>query len=287
MFGYIKVDKPNILIKDFNTYKAYYCGLCKSIGKHAGELMRLGVNYDIAFLSILAHNYEDLQPEFDMQRCFIHPIGPKFSVVLNDSVQERIVDINTILGYYKVYDDLSDKGGVKHLAAKNILKPYYKKAAKRLPELDAALKKCFAELHELESAGSRDVDKLSKTSADMLVAVGLAACKNPDEHLVALCADLGRWIYEIDAFDDLKKDVEKGCFNPFADHPVEGEELEKLRQFVSDRLFGYIKNIRAAYDKMRITVSEGPLSNIIYLGLRARTEEVLKSGGIKCKKTLL
>ena len=153
--------------------------------------------------------------------------------------------------------------------------------------MDAALKKCFAELHELESAGSRDIDKLSKTSADMLVAVGLAACKNPDEHLVALCADLGRWIYEIDAFDDLKKDVEKGCFNPFADHPVEGEELEKLRQFVSDRLFGYIKNIRAAYDKMRITVSEGPLSNIIYLGLRARTEEVLKSGGIKCKKTLL
>ena len=287
MFGYIKVDKPNILIKDFNTYKAYYCGLCKTIARKEGALMRLGVNYDIAFLSMLAHNYEDAEPSFDMQRCIIHPVGPKFPVVLNDSVQERIVDINTVLGYYKVYDDLSDRGGIRHRTVRSFLKPYYKKAAARLPELDKALKKCFSELHALESAGSRDIDALSRTSADMLVAVGLAACKNPDEHLTALCADLGRWIYEIDAFDDLKKDVEKGCFNPFADAPVEGEELEKLRKFVSERLFGYIRNIRAAYDKMRITVSEGPLSNVIYLGLRAKTEEVLKSGGVKCKKTLL
>lgn len=287
MFGYIKVDKPNILIKDFNTYKAYYCGLCKTIASKEGALMRLGVNYDIAFLSMLAHNYENAEPQFEMQHCIIHPVGAKFPVVLNDSVQERIVDINTVLGYYKIYDDLSDKGGVRHKAVRSFLKPHYKKAAERLPELDKALKKCFSELHALEAANCRDIDKLSATSADMLVAVGRAACKNPDEHLITLCSELGRWIYEIDAFDDLKKDVEKGCFNPFAETPLEGEELEKLRAFVSDRLFGYIRNIRAAYDKMRITVSEGPLSNVIYLGLRARTEEVLKSGGIKCRKTLL
>ena len=287
MFGYIYVDKPNILFKDFATYKAYYCGLCKSIGKKEGALMRLGVNYDIAFLSILAHNYEDAEPEFREERCFIHPIGPVFPVVLNDSVQERIVDSNTVLGYYKLCDDLADKGGIRHKTAILALKPHYKRAAKRLPELDETLKKCFAELGALEKEGCRDIDKLSLNSADMLVAVGKAACKNHDEHLYELCLNLGRWIYEIDAFDDLKKDVEKGRFNPFATAPVEGEELQALRSFVSERLYGYLKNIRTAYDKMRITVSEGPLSNIIYLGLPRKTEEVLKSGGIRCKKTLL
>ena len=289
MFGYVRVDKPNILIKDFATYKAYYCGLCKSISaKYCNQLMRLGVNYDIAFLSMLAHNYEDVEPSFKDTRCFVHPIGPKFPVVVNDRVQERIVDINTVLGYYKVCDDRRDKGGLRYSAVKSALKPAYKKAAAALPELDAALKKCFSELEALEQAGSDDLDALAQTSADMLVAVGRAATDAFDEDFRVLAENLGRWIYVVDAYDDMAKDLKQNSFNPFTvKGSLSGEEEAELAAAVKERLYGYIREIRAAYDRMRIVYSEGPLSNVIYLGLRQKTDEVLQNGGKKCRKTLL
>ena len=123
----------------------------------------------------------------------------------------------------------------------------------------------------------------------MLIAVGKAACPDPDENLYTLCDNLGRWIYLIDAYDDMRKDKEKGAFNPLLprDGELTEEVLDKIQNKVSEKLYGYIREIRAAYDRMSITVSEAPLSNVIYLGLRARTEEVLESRGMKCRKTLL
>ena len=88
MFGYVKADKPNMLIKDYATYRAYYCGLCKSIGKRASQTMRMSVNYDITFLSLLAHNYCRTEPTFKETRCIVHPVGKKFPVVENNPVQE-------------------------------------------------------------------------------------------------------------------------------------------------------------------------------------------------------
>ncbi len=288
MFGYIRVDKPNILIKDFATYKAYYCGLCKTISKkYFNQLMRLGVNYDIAFLSMLAHNYENAEPAFREERCIIHPIGPRFPVIVNDRVQERVVDINTILGYYKIYDDRRDKGGIKYAAAGGVLKGAYRKAAKKYPELDAALADCFERQARLEDAGSADIDALAEISGDIMTAVGRAATDNFDEDLNVLCMALGRWLYIIDAYDDMAKDKKEGAFNPFNLSPYAGADPVKLNAEVREKLYGYISEIRSAYDRMKILYSEGPLSNVIYLGLRQRTEEVLQNGGKKCRKTLL
>lgn len=289
MFGYVTADKPNMLIKDYATYRAYYCGLCKTIARKYPPFMRMTVNYDIAFLSLIAHNYARLEPVFDNERCIVHPVGKKFAVVRNDPIQERIVDINTILGYYKVYDDVADRGGIRHRIARAYLKGKYRRAARKYPELDEALRKCFGELAALEKADSDDIDALCLTSADMLIAVGKAACPDPDENLYTLCDNLGRWIYLIDAYDDMRKDKEKGAFNPLLprDGELTEEVLDKIQNKVSEKLYGYIREIRAAYDRMSITVSEAPLSNVIYLGLRARTEEVLQSRGMKCRKTLL
>lgn len=288
MFGYVTADKPNMLIKDYAVYRAYYCGLCKSIGRKNPPLMRFTINYDITFLTMLAHNYNKVEPTFKKALCIAHPVGKPFSVVENNPVQECVVDINTILGYYKAYDDTTDKGSLKHLIAKWYIKGKYKRAAKRHPDLDKALVATFSELEKLEKAGSKDIDALTKTSADMLVAVAKECCKNYDELLIKLADNLGRWIYLIDAYDDLLKDVKKGTFNPLKpDGELDEETLDQIQSNVRDRLYSYLKGIREAYDQMDITITEGPLSAVVYVGLRARTEEVLNTRGMKCKKTLL
>ena len=122
----------------------------------------------------------------------------------------------------------------------------------------------------------------------MRVAVGKAALKGFDADAETLCSNLGRWIYVVDAYDDMAKDLKEKSFNPFVlKGELSEEESAKLKDEVKERLYGYIREIRASYDRMRIVYSEGPLSNVIYLGLRQKTDEVLQNGGKKCRKTLL
>ena len=288
MFGYVNADKPNMLIKDYAVYRAYYCGLCKSIGRKNPPLMRFTINYDITFLTMLAHNYNKVEPKFKKALCIAHPVGKPFSVVVNDPVQECVVDINTILGYYKAYDDIADRGSLKHLIAKWYIKGQYNRASKRYPELDKALQECFKELYALEKAGSKDIDATAKTSGDMLVAVAKACCPTYDDLLITLADNLGRWIYLIDAYDDLLKDIKKDNYNPLKpDGELTDEVIQKTQTVVREKLYGYLGEIKRAYDQMDITITEGPLSNVVYVGLRTRTEEVLNTRGMKCKKTLL
>lgn len=34
MFGYIRIYEPELKMKDFRRYKAYYCGLCQELKRN-------------------------------------------------------------------------------------------------------------------------------------------------------------------------------------------------------------------------------------------------------------
>jgi hypothetical protein len=249
--------------------------------------MRLTVNYDIVLLSLLAHNYEKAAPNFEREHCILHPIGKKVPVAVSGEIFDRIIDINTILGYHKIVDDVIDED--KHRTIKAFLKGKYKKAAKRMPQFNAAVSAQYAKLRELEEYGCLDIEKLASCFGEIMVAAAAAATPKADDKLKDLCYNLGKWIYYIDAFDDIKEDYENNKFNPFI---IKGRkvdenfyaECEKNARYL---LYSAIDRIIENYDKMDITISEGALSNIIYLGLKARAEEVLKRRGNKCKKIRL
>lgn len=286
MFGYVIIDKPNILMKDYQTYRAYYCGVCKAIHAQNGFLSRFTLNYDIVLLSLLGYNYEKCDPVFKEGRCIVHPVGRKINYVETSGILLKVADINTILGYYKVYDDVIDEG--KHKTIRRILKRRYKKSAKRLVDFDKKVLDGYNSLREAERK-RESVEFLADSFGVILKAAGLALTDRCDENLEEALFELGKWIYIIDAYDDLKKDFEKGGFNPF----ITGEEkdinalYEGAEKSARELLFNCVNNIKACYNKMSINVSEGPLSNIIYLGLKRRTEDVLKNRGERCKKIRL
>lgn len=281
MFGYVYIDKPNIRMKDFAEYKGYYCGLCKTLGKLYGQSFRFTVNYDIAFLSILAHNYRGVAPEFREERCIAHPIGKKFSVALNDEVQETVAHINAILGYYKVWDDVLDDKNPAKRAALAALKPALKKAKKVLPRLEKQTEKYYLELNRREKEGA-SADCLADIFGKLMVEIAFAACGKMDENLESLAYHLGRYVYLMDAADDWKKDRKSGAFNPYliktGDVTPTAAEIAERARF---DLEACITNIRDAYDKMEITIAEGPLSNMVYLGFTKRMETVLKADSDK------
>lgn len=285
MFGYVAIDKPNILIKDFQTYRSYYCGLCKAIGQISGQTMRFTLNYDIVLLALLGHNYENLDPDFAEGRCIVHPVGKKLSYVKNNAVLSRIVDINTILGYYKVADDVIDENKKKVL--KKALYPKYKKAKGRLKEFDAHISEGYQRLRKLEKENA-DYNVLADCFGSMLLACADVLTEKADKNLRELLFFIGKWVYLIDAYDDLKKDVNKN-FNPFLINIKELNDIvySEIESKVRPVLYQIIERVIDVYNKMDIKISEGALSNIIYLGLKARTELVLSRRVEACQKIRL
>ncbi len=284
MFGYVSIDKPNILFKDFHTYKAYYCGLCKVTGEHYSQLMRLSVNYDIVLLSLLAHNYEKKEPKFVEGRCILRPIGKKFPIAVSKDILKRVVDINIILTYYKALDDVIDESC--HKIIKKYLERRYQKLKKEYQELCQTVDNNYKRLRELEKNNCRSAEMLGECFGEIMASCAKALTKNADDKLVSLCYNLGKWIYYIDALDDLKEDLKKKRFNPFIDEEtcIDEKFFEKKEKYIRYLLYSSIDKIIEDYDKMDISISEGPLSNIIYLGLKKKTQEVLERRGNKCQK---
>ena len=285
MFGYVIIDKPNILIKDYQTYRSYYCGLCKSIGKTNGNLMRFTLNYDIVMLALLAFNYEECEPVFKKGKCPVHCFR-KIEYVDNNVLFERISDINVILGYYKVYDDVLDEN--KHKAIKCGITPYYKKSAKRMPKFDLSVKEGYDRLRK-EEKDKNTISVLSDIFGSILMSAGDAVTDKCDSTLRELLFYVGKWIYIIDAYDDIKKDFENHSFNPFLRENKNLDDIffDNAEAEARRLLYECLDKISSAYNKMKITVSEGALSNIIYLGLKNRTETIIKGRGNRCQKIRL
>ncbi|MGI6213674.1 MAG: DUF5685 family protein [Christensenellales bacterium] len=275
MFGYVTCDKPNMLIKDFNDYRAYYCGLCKTLGALYGQPARFGVNYDIVLLALLAHNYEKLVPEYYDGRCVAHPIGAKRKMLRTNHILQKVAHADIIMGYYKLEDNVSDDGGIKYRLAKALIKGKYKKAKRALRTLDEKTDYYYSKMRSLELSGDYCLDSLADCFSQITVEIGRSVIGKEDKNLYDFCYNLGRWIYIIDAADDFAKDIKKGKFNPFR-RDYEGKDIQALAQEVKCLLTLAINNMRQAYDNMDITVSEGPLSNIVYMGFAARMQLVLK-----------
>ena len=287
MFGYVVIDKPNILIKDYQTYRAYYCGLCKAIGKCSGNTMRFTLNYDIVLLALLGHNYEELEPEFVNGKCVVHPFGKKLNFVKRNGILDKIADINTLLGYYKIVDDVIDEG--KHRGIKSFFSPKYKKAKKRMPDFDKALSTGYERLRVSEKENA-SLKVLAENFGIMLSASGDALTDKCDKLLREFLFYVGQWIYVIDAFDDIKKDDKEHNFNPFLSK-YKGEDgiidIDGAEREARVYCFDCIDRVTECYNKMKITISEGPLSNIVYKGLAQRTDFVLSKRGEKWQKTRL
>ena len=72
MFGYIRVNQPELKVKDLERYRAYYCGLCSVIGSRYGLFARTALNYDMTFLYLLhAGLYEDTEKDVVYHACVI------------------------------------------------------------------------------------------------------------------------------------------------------------------------------------------------------------------------
>lgn len=213
MFGYIQPDIPYLYMKDSALYKALYCGLCKSIGASCGQRARMGLSYDMTFLSALLHNIMNTDVKVEKHHCVLHPII-KRPIAEDDEITRAIACLNTVLTYYKLTDDIEDekKGRVTRL----FFKKGYKKAKKIHPISAGIIKKHMESLRALEKSNCASADMAADPFGLMIADLSDYLLKDfKTEKTRGLFYGIGKWVYLIDALDDYDKDVKKGNYNPF------------------------------------------------------------------------
>ncbi|MDE6211647.1 MAG: hypothetical protein K2G42_06710 [Clostridia bacterium] len=288
MFGYVIPDKLNMFMKDYYGYRGFYCGLCKSIGRRCGQLMRIGTTYDMTFLNVLAHAVLDVEMEMKMGVCVLNPVQKKL-IGQDDELTKKVVDISTILAHYKCVDDFKDeKSASKKLADAVVIKRHYKKAKKLYPEFDRFISEEYQKLARLESEKCSSPDRVAHPFAEIMVRIGeVVFGDNYQEPVKNMLYNMGKWVYICDAIDDIDDDFKKKGYNVFLqnyDYKDKATFLQDKKDVLEYVLMSAYNAILEDFDKIQVKKYEGILTNIIWYGMLNNTKELLRRSE-KCKKT--
>lgn len=281
MFGYVLPVKEELRRQDYVLYRAFYCGLCADIGRDYGQRPRFTVNYDVTFLSLLVHDIMGQDVEFSEERCAGNPFRKKVMIRGNELLS-RVSAANILLSYYKLCDDVIDGGGVKKRVARSALKRAYQKAKAALPEADGIIGERYEALRALERAGETSVDRAADPFSTMLRdIVKVITMQKADDNALALCYNIGKFVYLLDALDDIDEDHRSGNYNPFL---AAYGDFEGRKAFFAahEGDIGFMLNTTVnraieSFNRMSFTQSYTLLCNIVHKGLRAKAREVLES----------
>lgn len=264
--------KCELKVHEFETYKAYYCGLCKAL-KHEYTLVASSlVSYDCAFLYLLADSLENETNAPEPCVCLLHPLERRLQIVTDSARYPAAV--NVLLAYYKMRDDIEDGEKIK-VAAAPFITPAFKKASASYPETTGAISMMYSALSGIQERQSGNLDEPSGAFGVMLGKVFERLDAAEWENLYDLGYNLGRWLYIIDAADDLKKDERSGNYNVFLKKYGESSH-PKIREEAEFNLYFSLARAAEAYGRLPVKKNKALLDNIFYLGLKEKTRFILE-----------
>ncbi len=283
MIGYVKIYKPELKMKDYHVYNAYYCGICKSLGKRYGLIYRNLLNFDAVFLAIALDSINDFVCQLEDFRCILHPVRKKLRCTDSISI-DYVTDITVYMTYKKLLDDVNDDNSLMAKIGTGAFKGAFSKASDELGKLGPVIEKYLLDLNNLENKKSDSIDETADCYGKIYREIFIHKLNNELEILPAiewLGYNIGRWIYIIDAFDDIESDIKKERYNPILERYKynNNDNVEIYKDSIRDRisfvLFAALNEASKSYDLIDKNVNSGIIKNILYEGLYSVTEKVL------------
>ncbi len=276
MFGYVRPEKPDLLIRDFTAYKAIYCGLCKTIGRRCGQIPRAAVTYDMTFLSLLLLALSPQPLDLSLESCVLNPLKKK-PVAGSCPVLDFAADLSCLLAFYSAKDDAADERPIRGRMATLLLARAARKAGRRHPELNTWIREKLELMKQSEQQDS--LDETAALFGAMLKRIFLEGInllqREDDQGVTALLLGdaaeaLGRWVYLLDAIDDLEYDRKKRNRNHFL-AMSEKEALMTARTLLIEAEEQVDRNLALlTYEQLG-----GLVYNIVTVGLPATRRRVL------------
>lgn len=268
MFGYVTANEQELKVKDFNKYKAYYCGLCQSLKNKYGTLGQMTLTYDMTFAVMLLNSLYECETKSSKHRCIVHPVNKR--VMLNSEITDYAADMNLILAYYHLQDDWEDEKKVSGLAGSAVLRRKVEKAIAAYPRQSKAIKEELQKLKEYEKANVLEIDYPAGCFGRLMEELFVYKEDHWSETLRKVGFFLGKFIYIMDAYDDLEKDLKEGNYNPLKELSKEEDYEEKCKGM----LFMMMGECSAEFEKLPCVLDIDILRNILYDGVWKRYKKL-------------
>lgn len=236
-------------------YRSLYCGMCRGIRNQAGQLARIGLQYDCAFLALLLGSLYEPEERSGKPACMLHPLRHYTETEYTDYAAH----MNVVLAYYKALDDWQDDGNRAAKFFADRLYPAMEPLQSRYPRQCQAIVDCLKELAELEEEGCNQPDLPAGCFGRLMAELMVYRQDHWEPYLRTLGDALGRFVYLADAYRDLHQDAKKGSYNPFL--------AAGIHSGIRDSLVRIMGRCTEAYEVLPLVQDKEILDNILYSGV--------------------
>lgn len=261
MFGYVTVCEPELKVKDLKKYRAYYCGLCRTLKEDYGFMGQMTLTYDMTFAVILLSSLYETTTKHEEHRCKVHPA--KRQHMLQNEITSYAAAMNVLLAYYHMEDDWQDDRKVSSLMTKSLIQGKAKKTIEKYPRQSEIIRKSLKELGECEHENSMDIDRAAGCFGRLMAELFVWKEDIWEKTLRKMGFYLGKFIYLMDAYEDLPEDRKKNRYNPLkelAKRPDYEAQMEQILRMM-------IAESTVRFEQLPCLVDVDILRNILYDGV--------------------
>ncbi len=261
MFGYVTVCEPELKVKDLKKYRAYYCGLCRTLKEDYGFMGQMTLTYDMTFAVILLSSLYETTTKHEEHRCKVHPA--KRQHMLQNEITSYAAAMNVLLAYYHMEDDWQDDRKVSSLMTKSLIQGKAKKIIEKYPRQSEIIRKSLKELGECENENSMDIDRAAGCFGRLMAELFVWKEDIWEKTLRKMGFYLGKFIYLMDAYEDLPEDRKKNRYNPLkelAKRPDYEAQMEQILRMM-------IAESTVRFEQLPCLVDVDILRNILYDGV--------------------
>ena len=268
MFGYVTIYEPELKVKDLKKYKAYYCGLCRMLKEKYGFMGQMTLTYDMTFEVILLSSLYENASEAERHRCKVHPI--KKQMMLRNEITDYAAAMNVLLAYYHMEDDWQDDRKVTSLMTKSMIHGKVRRIIEEYPRQSRAIRSALEELSSCEKEECTDIDRTAGCFGRLMEELFVYREDIWERNLRKMGFFLGKFIYIMDAYEDLPEDLKKGRYNPLRDMYGKDDYEGRMKQI----LCMMIAESTAEYERLPCLLDVDILRNILYDGVWNRYNKI-------------
>lgn len=268
MFGYINVNQKELSEENKAVYQSYYCGLCRSLREFCGSRGQVLLNYDITFLVVLLTGLYEPKTIQESFTCVLHPMKKRLS--RKNEIMDYAAQMNVLLAYYNLIDDWKDDKNFTKKTIAGLFEKDYERVVRNYPRQAGAVSDYLEKLSAYERAKETNIDLVAGLTGEMLGE--LFAWKEDEwyEELKTLGYYMGKFVYLMDAYEDLKKDEKKDAYNPL--RYLESESDQEFETLCRLMMTSMMSECAKSFERLPILTHAEILRNIIYSGVWSKYE---------------
>lgn len=280
MFGYVTICKPELRVKEFYEFRAFYCGLCRTLRGKYGLGGQMTLTYDMTFLVMLLTSLYECPTAEERHHCLIHPV--RTHTMLQNEVTEYGAALNIALTWQHFKDDWKDERSAAGLAGMKFFGRRYREVVAQYPRQCGVIEEKLAELAAYEQDGQGQLrgeglppgslDAVSGCFGGLMAELFVMKQDEFEETLREMGFYLGKFIYLMDAYDDLEKDEKSGSYNPLRGKSRQPGFEEDVRLMLNLMM----AECTRAFERLPLIKDIDILRNILYNGVWSKYEKIQK-----------